>query len=305
MPPASKKQKRAEPPPRGSAAGAAAGGRQEPGMAPPPQSAARGLQTGVVKEFLQSIQRRDRLGPDFFNDAEKQQWDEWLDSVPADAAHSTDAQKLLPVQMPPKCLPRNTAGRSTDAATSMSQQEIIAYSNAGGRQFQPADRQRQHAASKPLCSADVAVGSTVAIRRAAPASGDTFVGGYGTLFYVGDVLETTCGADGVVQKLLIQYRMPQGRDSLFCDDMTKPWNLACLAQHRYDGQCKRRLACKRAALAAGADDSRFVYTCDAAEVFETQLSFNDSRTLQAKCKKKLVESAPEGEADEWRKRLGL
>ena len=72
MPPASKKQKRAEPPPRGSAAGAAAGGRQEPGMAPPPQSAARGLQTGVVKEFLQSIQRRDRLGPDFFNDAEKQ-----------------------------------------------------------------------------------------------------------------------------------------------------------------------------------------------------------------------------------------
>ena len=130
MPPASKKQKRAEPPPRGSAAGAAAGGRQEPGMAPPPQSAARGLQTGVVKEFLQSIQRRDRLGPDFFNDAEKQQWDEWLESVPADAAHSTDAQRLLPVQMPPKCLPRNTAGRSTDAATSMSQQEIIAYSNA-------------------------------------------------------------------------------------------------------------------------------------------------------------------------------
>ena len=83
MPPASKKQKRAEPPPPGSAAGAAAGGRQEPGMAPPPQSAARGLQTGVVKEFLQSIQRRDRLGP--VNDAEKQQWDEWLDSVPADA----------------------------------------------------------------------------------------------------------------------------------------------------------------------------------------------------------------------------
>ena len=103
-----------------SAAGAAAGGRQEPGMAPPPQSAARGLQTGVVKEFLQSIQRRDRLGPDFFNDAEKQQWDEWLESVPADAAHSTDAQRLLPVQMPPKCLPHNTAGRSSDAATSMS-----------------------------------------------------------------------------------------------------------------------------------------------------------------------------------------
>ena len=125
MPPASKKQKRAEPPPPGSAAGAAAGGRQEPGMAPPPQSAARGLQTGVVKEFLQSIQRRDRLGPDFFNDAEKQQWDEWLDSVPADAAHSTDAQKLLPVQMPPKCLPRNTAGRSSDAATSMSQQQHL------------------------------------------------------------------------------------------------------------------------------------------------------------------------------------
>jgi hypothetical protein len=32
--------------------------------------------------------------------------------------------------------------------------------------------------------------------------------------YVGDVLETTCGADGVVQKLLIQYRMPQGTDAI-------------------------------------------------------------------------------------------
>ena len=76
-----------------------------------------------------------------------------------------------------KCLPR-TAAAGSSGADSSTQQEIISYSNAGGRQFQPADRQRQHASSKPLRSADVA------IRRTEPASGGTSVGGYGTLFYV-------------------------------------------------------------------------------------------------------------------------
>ena len=294
------------PPGKRKAAASSAADGAAPAASGQREEKERGFDAKAVKDFLAKIQRPDRLGPNFFTDDERQQWQDYFDQQPLTAEAASDAATLLPVQMPRKCLPR-TAAAGSSGADSSTQQEIISYSNAGGRQFQPADRQRQHASSKPLRSADVPVDSTVAIRRTEPASGGTFVGGYQTLFYVGDVLEATCGADGVVQKLLIQYRMPQGRDSLFCDDMTKPWNLACLAQHRYDGKCKRGVACKRAALAAGQaeDDSRFVYTCDAAEVFETQLSFNDSRTLQAKCKKKLVESAPEGEAGVWRKRLGL
>ena len=98
MPPA-KKQRKAAQPPRSSAAGAA------PGAAPDgPQQCEdakeRGLQPAVVKEFLGMIQRRDRLGPDFFTDDEKKQWDEYLDGVPACAAESADGSNLLPVQMP-------------------------------------------------------------------------------------------------------------------------------------------------------------------------------------------------------------
>ena len=158
MPPAAKRQKAAGGSSARAAPGAPAGGGQQP-----EEAKERGLKTAVVKEFLGMIQRRDRLGPDFFTDDEKKQWDQYLDGVPACAAESADGSNLLPVQMPRKCKPR--AAGSAGSATSTGQQEIITYTNAGGRQFQTADRQRQHAASKPLCVADVPVGSTVAIKR--------------------------------------------------------------------------------------------------------------------------------------------
>ena len=48
----------------------------------------RGLDPAVVKQFLGMLQRRDRLGPDFFADGELLQWNEWLDAVPARAAEA-------------------------------------------------------------------------------------------------------------------------------------------------------------------------------------------------------------------------
>ena len=191
MPPASNKRKAAAPPPdsgrtSSAAPAGAAGARQRK------EDKERGLDPKEVKDFLKFLQRRDKLGAEFFTDVERQQWDEWLDNQPARATEAGDAAVLLPVRMPPKCVPKAAAGSSSTSSGPSTQQEIIAYSNAGGRQFQTADRQRQHAASKPLMSADVPLNSTVAVRRTAPDSGAVQPGGYGTLFYVGDVIETTC-----------------------------------------------------------------------------------------------------------------
>ena len=297
MPP-SKKQRTAQPPhgstAAGAAPGAAAGGRQQR-----KEAKECGLQSGVVKEFLEMIQRRDRLGPDFFNDDEKRKWDQFLDGVPASAAESADGKTLLPVQMPRKCKAR--AEGCAGSSTSTGQQEIITYTNAGGRQFQTADRQRQHAASKPLRLADVPQGSAVAIKRdPEAASADP---GYNTPFYIGDVIDAVTDQSGMVKKVTIHYRMPQGADGLFCDDLKKGWNLACHAQHKYTKACERWRVCRAAAAKAGSDSAKFVYTCDAAEVFETKLAFNESGTLKAASKKRLAESAPEQGA--WNVRLGL
>ena len=289
MPPA-RSDKRKAPPPR---AAAAAPGEQ-------PANAERGLQPGLVKEFLEMIQRRDRLGPEFLNDDERRQWDEYLDSVPASAEESADGKSLFPVQMPAKCKPRASAS-GAGSSTSRSQQEIITYSNAGGRQFHAGDRQRQHAASKPMRAADVPVGSTVAIRKEASSVGCQ--PGYGTPFDVGDVVGADIDAHGVVQKLSIHFRMPQGADGLFVDDMKKPWNLACHALHTYHKSCERGIACRAAAQKAGSQVSKFMYTCDAKEVFETKLELNDSKTLKAETKKRLAESAPEEGG--WNALLGI
>ena len=97
-----------------------------------------GLDVKAVKDFLAKIQRPDRLGPNFFTDDERQQWQDYFDQQPLTAEAASDAATLLPVQMPRKCLPR-TAAAGSSGADSSTQQEIISYSNAGGRQFQPAE----------------------------------------------------------------------------------------------------------------------------------------------------------------------
>lgn len=299
MPPAGKRKARPQSSEDGGANGGAdgadAGGTQEEGVA-------RGLKPSVVKEFIGMLQRRDRLGPDYFSDVEKQQWNEWLDAVPGSAAESLDSKSLLPLQMPRKCLPRPAAGSSSDEpASSIGQQEIISYANAGGRQFGAQARRRQYLSRKPLQVSDVPQGSTVAIHcdpqlATAP--------GYRTPFWLGDVVEAVGdAAGGNLDKVIIHFRMPQAAGGLFCDDATKPWNLACHAQHTYSKSCERGKACMAAAREAGATTAKFTYTCEPAEILETKLELNASNTLKVATKRKLAESAPQEGA--WDKQLGI
>ena len=89
MPPARSNKRQAPP---GGSASAAAGRAAAAAPGEQPANAERGLQPALVKEFLEMIQRRDRLGPEFMNDDERRQWDEYLDSVPASAAESADGR---------------------------------------------------------------------------------------------------------------------------------------------------------------------------------------------------------------------
>jgi len=107
MPPARSNKRQAPP---GGSASAAAGRAAAAAPGEQPANAERGLQPALVKEFLEMIQRRDHLGPEFMNDDERRQWDEYLDSVPASAAESADGKSLVPVQMPAKCKPRARVG---------------------------------------------------------------------------------------------------------------------------------------------------------------------------------------------------
>jgi hypothetical protein len=298
MPPAGSKRKAKAPAPSAvedrSADRADAGGAQE-------ERTARGLDPAVVKEFIGMLQRRDRLGPDYFSDVEKQQWNEWLDAVPGSAAESLDGKSLLPVRMPRKCLPRPAAGSSSAGPSSMEQQEIISYENAGGRRFGAEARRRQYMSRKPLQVSDVPPGSTVAVHcdpqlATAP--------GYRTPFWLGDVVEAVGdAAGGELDKVIIHFRMPQAAGGLFCDDATKPWNLACYAQHTYSKSCERGRACMAAAREAGATTAKFTYTCEPAEILETKVELNPSNTLKAATKRKLAESAPQEGA--WDKQLGI
>ena len=52
------------------------------------------------RDFIQMLQRPDRLGADYFNDAEKQQWSQWLDAVPASAAESSDMVQQRQASLP-------------------------------------------------------------------------------------------------------------------------------------------------------------------------------------------------------------
>ena len=250
----------------------------------------RGLDKAAVKEFvLSTLVRDDRLGSEFLTDVEKQQWEQWLASEPDSAAQVSRADWPLPIQMPRKCVPRQAGGSRGETSVS-AQQEIIAYSNSDGRQFSRAARSRQYEQSRRLSASDMPVGSTVAIKR-----GEQVIRqpGYGTPFYLGDVLEVQAGPDGYVESFQLHYRMPVGAGQLFCDVLSHSWRLACHAHHVHDGQCKRRVACREAAAKAGSNDTRITHSGVWQEVLETQMAFNKSGTLKVESKRRIAQSAPQ------------
>ena len=247
----------------------------------------RGLQKEAIRGMLAEMWREDRLGTEFFNDEQKQQWQIWLDNEPDSADQVAAEDDPFPIRMPRKCIPRPRS--EGGEASSSVQHEIISYSNVNGRQFSTDARRRQYQQGKPLPASSVPPGSALAV-----AKGDSIrTPGFDTPFYIGDVLHVESTADGYIKTVTIHYRMPEAAGQLFCNDCTKPWRLACCAQHVWDKMCERKKPCKEAAAAAGSlTGCRWTGVHEAGEIIETQLTFNSSHTLKAECKRRLAESAP-------------
>ena len=122
---------------------------------------------------------------------------------------------------------------------------------------------------------DVSVGSTVALQRGADdvGKGD----GYGTAFFVAEVVSIECAGDDV-RRMQVAYRLPLLRGRA-CDNVKIPWQPACWGGHAYGGmQCELRTDCKKAR-PKGKSTSRMLETALPAAVFETGIEFTASGTL--------------------------
>lgn len=93
-----------------------------------------------------------------------------------------------------------------------------------------------------------------ALHRDEPETGR---GGWGTPFYMGDVIDVVLAPGGPssgkrkIERVTVHYRMPSYRNK-FCDDICKPWLRACVGGHAWRrGVCDTAHACKRMRINAG------------------------------------------------------
>jgi hypothetical protein len=142
--------------------------------------------TGIVPPGTEAEMRheksvRERL-PGHFPPDVVRQWEEWAEETPNTLAEVPEQQRLRQCLMPCKCLAPGVKAM----VKPREQKELVTYANPGGRKLDKEDREREAARVKPLVEGEVSVGQSVAIRRAVESH---VTPGYGTPFYVGDVIE--------------------------------------------------------------------------------------------------------------------
>lgn len=166
---------------------------------------------------------------------------------------------------------------------------------------------------KPLMESDVPVGSTVAIRR--DLTDPWKPPGYGTHFYLGDVLEVHCAvseaagggssaAERRVAAIDIHYRLPMVGKTEACNDEHKGWLRACCALHPFDAQCERRLKCT-SRRQPGKLTSRLGARVDADTIFETKVELTATSLLKAESKRRILQGAAPEEQETWRARMRI
>jgi hypothetical protein len=229
------------------------------------------------------------------NTEAREAWHAWHTSAAEKLSELPAPSRALPLTMPMKCTA--AAGPALENARGP-KPELITYNNPGGRTFTKEQRTREAASmAKALTKADVPVGSCVGVKRE-PAD-PMEPPGYGTPFYVAEIMSVNLSESDDVSNLTVQWRMPKF-NGLFCDDITRPLGLACVALHEWSPSCEASAACKRKR-AVGAETSRFIAVLDPEMVFETNLKLTPAtHALTKKTKELLAESN-----SEWRAALGV
>ena len=125
--------------------------------------------------------------------------------------------------------------------------------------------------------------------------------GYGTPFYIGDVVAVeslgagAAGAsssvgDAYAGAVTVHYRMPELRGQ-FCDELARPFHLVCMAMHQWTRACESRRQCVRSR-PEGATTSRMTARIEAETIFEANIQLNSSGAISLKSKRALAETNP-------------
>ena len=311
----------------GATGAAAAHVRKTKAAAAAPPSAL--LDKAAVLGAVQSMAAANRL-PSLFTGEVLDAWQVWHNATPTSLADIPPEERAAATfAMPMKCVAATAAGELPPSQCV--QVELLAYRNSAGAQAGITKRDVQRSAEalivgNVLFAADLPIGSTVALRNAAllesGASDATLQAGEATPFLIGDVVavEHTASSTGnvaggagssttshsaVVERVLVHYRMPYVSDR-FCNDVCKPWKLACLCRQEYTKAHERWRYCRAAKDAAvdstshERDSVAYLDWFKTDRIFETQVQLNDSRTIKDAAKKSIA-----SHDTSWRQLLGL
>ena len=233
--------------------------------------------------------------------------------MPQKLADVPTPSRALPLQMPMKYTGRASASTNAGAGAqkALEQVNFMRYTNpSGGTAYGKDERDRDAVARRMrgrLMADEVEVGSVIAVHRSQ--EDPTEPGGYGTPFYVAEVLDIQlkpvqgCSSDDddarrEIENLFVHYRMPMFNSS-FCDDVQRPFVKACVGQHAWGVGCEKRTRCvvKRP---EGSTTSRHAALIDAATVFEINVDLKKNGALSAISRSKLAETNRD-----WAAQLGV
>ena len=252
--------------------------------------------------------------PDIFTKEKMQEWQRWAEETPAHLDEIPAEQRLTTVAMPMKFVAR-PAEPPIQPAGMPPQVELLTFKNqTTGEETtkDKLDRDAQAQYHRYLVSEDVPVQSTIAIKNRYNANADATldedkaVVGHDTPFFMGDVMEVefkpekaTSSSDDEprphhVARVLVHYRMPYSR-SAFCNDMTSPWQLACLCGQIYNKVHERGIECRKRkeavpdSTSAVRDTTAYIDWIESEMILETQLGLTKGWKLSLPTKKRLVE----------------
>ena len=196
--------------------------------------------------------------PSFADDPHvRADWARWLKETPESLAAVPPAARPLPLAMPMKCEP---AGAQPDKpeARSTEQVELITYDDRerGGDVFNRSMRAYDAKFTRALVEGMTDVGDMIVTKR--PEVDEADRAGFRTVFYLGQVLrvhyEAQSGAGGSSSKRTIEaldvhwcYPFFNGQP---CDDVCRPWKLACAGLLHEWERCKRCIVCHDAVMLA-------------------------------------------------------
>ena len=265
---------------------------------------------------------RDKF-PSFLTEQHIDDWNQWRAATPEQLDQVTAANNPLPLKLPMKYKASPATGAPA-AAPAATQVPLITFRNPEGQgvlaanRSQPqrcaasltvlcvcsavysqADRSRDALVRRRLSRDDVPVGSCVALRRAA--ADPWMPEGYGTLFYLAEVLGIQSDDDGFVTSIQGHFRLPMGK-AIACNDETKSWKPGCCGLHNWSAMCETHNKCVQRR-AEGMTTSKLLVDIEPEMVFETGITFTAGDKLEKAAKRRLAQSAPTSDA--WHDRLGL